>query len=375
MVDWIETAGNLLLFALVFGMSATVDINCLKEQLHNRNAILTGIFLQFVVLPLLGFLVVNILDLDSAIGITLLVLTSSPGGSYSNWWCSMFNADLALSVTMTAISTLLSTIFLPVNLLIYARYSYEADVIMALDWTSLFVALAIVIGAIGLGLFCSAKIHSHKFNLMANHLGNWAGIALIIFSATMTNTGGEDTKIWERDWKFYVGTTLPCLLGLIIANLVTSTIRLKKPERVTASVECCYQNVGIATSVALTMFEGDELSEAMGVPFFYGVVEAVILGIYCIGAWKLGWTKAPKNASIWKILTTSYEVIYAEVKELDEIEIKVSDSDDAMEDELSEDGNVLTTYFYMGSKDKDKPKEPSGLVTESTEAILKDDEP
>jgi predicted Na+-dependent transporter len=166
----------------------------------------------------------------------------------------MFNADLALSVTMTAISTLLSTIFLPVNLLIYARYSYEADVIMALDWTSLFVALAIVIGAIGLGLFCSAKIHSHKFNLMANHvrntdvqcivglsfshflnynqLGNWAGIALIIFSATMTNTGGEDTKIWERDWKFYVGTTLPCLLGLIIANLVTSTIRLKKPERV-----------------------------------------------------------------------------------------------------------------------------------------------
>lgn len=140
-------------------------------------------------------------------------------------------------------------------------------------------------------------------------------------------------------------------------------------------MECCYQNVGIATSVALTMFEGDELSEAMGVPFFYGVVEVVILSIYCIGAWKLGWTKAPKNAPIWKILTTSYEVIYAEVKELDEIEIKVSDSDDAMEDELSEDGNVLTTYFYMGSKDKDKPKEPSGLVIESTEAILKDNEP
>ena len=85
MVDWIEVAGNVLLFALVFGMSATVDIRCLKEQLHNRNAILIGIFLQFVVLPLLGFLVVNMLDLDSAIGITLLVLTSSPGGSYSNW--------------------------------------------------------------------------------------------------------------------------------------------------------------------------------------------------------------------------------------------------------------------------------------------------
>lgn len=86
MVDWIEVAGNGLLFALVFGMSATVDIKCLKEQLHNRNAIATGIFLQFVVLPLLGFLVVIILDPDHEVGITLLVVTSSPGGSYSNWY-------------------------------------------------------------------------------------------------------------------------------------------------------------------------------------------------------------------------------------------------------------------------------------------------
>jgi predicted Na+-dependent transporter len=127
----------------------------------------------------------------------------------------MFNADLALSVTMTVVSTVLSTVFLPMNLMIYARYSYDADVVSSLDWASLFIALAIVIGAIALGILCSAKVHSHKFNMMANNLGNAAGVALVIFSATMTNMGGEDTKIWERDWKLYVGTMLPCLLGLV----------------------------------------------------------------------------------------------------------------------------------------------------------------
>jgi len=80
----------------------------------------------------------------------------------------MFNADLALSVTMTAISTLLSTIMLPANLLLYSRYSYDEDIIAKLDWMSLFVALVVVIGAITLGLFCSAKIHSHRFNVFAN---------------------------------------------------------------------------------------------------------------------------------------------------------------------------------------------------------------
>lgn len=87
----IDVAGNILLFCLVFGMSATVDIGALQEQLKNRKAILLGLAMQFGVLPFLGFLVVKFLNLGHATSITLLVVTTSPGGSYSNWWVSMFN--------------------------------------------------------------------------------------------------------------------------------------------------------------------------------------------------------------------------------------------------------------------------------------------
>lgn len=80
----------------------------------------------------------------------------------------MFNADLALSVTMTAISTLLSVIMLPVNLIIYATGSYSSAVVKSLDWSALFLSLVVVIGGISSGLICSAKVQSHKFNLMAN---------------------------------------------------------------------------------------------------------------------------------------------------------------------------------------------------------------
>ena len=66
-------------------MSATVDINSMKNQIKNWRAILTGVFLQFAILPALGFLVVKVMDLEQSVGITLLVVTSSPGGSYSNW--------------------------------------------------------------------------------------------------------------------------------------------------------------------------------------------------------------------------------------------------------------------------------------------------
>ena len=80
-----ELTGNILLFALVFGMSATVDTSAMQQQVRNKNAILLGTFCQFILLPLLGYFVVILLNLDAALGITLLVVTSSPGGSYSNW--------------------------------------------------------------------------------------------------------------------------------------------------------------------------------------------------------------------------------------------------------------------------------------------------
>lgn len=187
----------------------------------------------------------------------------------------------------------------------------------------------------------------------------------------MSNTGGADSKLWNREWKFYVGVALPCILGLLISNIITSTLQLKKPERVTVSIECCYQNVGIATSVALTMFNGDDLAEAMGVPLYYGLLEAVILGAYCIWAWKANWTKAPPNAPFHHIISMSYEVLVAEKQELQAIEVSITTC--ASTDEtVSDDGNtIFATYFQLDHKIR---KEPSGLKDAFSEQKNRGDE-
>jgi hypothetical protein len=75
----------------------------------------------------------------------------------------------------------------------------------------------------------------------------------------------------DRDSSFYFGVAGPCLVGLVLANIVTTVLRLQRPERVAVSIECCYQNVGIATSVALSMVRStvrrmDPLNDAIS-PF------------------------------------------------------------------------------------------------------------
>ncbi|CAB9501753.1 Ileal sodium/bile acid cotransporter [Seminavis robusta] len=307
---------NVLLFFLIFGLSATVDIRNLRRQLNNKFAIGTGVAMQFVIMPFLGFLVVLSLQnygLTQAMGITLLVVTSSPGGSYSNWFCSTFNADLALSVTMTSISSLLSAGLLPANLLLYTYLAYASNdgIVQSLDFKAIFITLAVVMAAIFSGLAAGYRYDTQSFHVNANRLGSVSGILLIVVSFFLSNdsSGNEKTSLWTHDWQFYLGVAAPCVIGIVIANIVARLcFRLSPPEVVTLSIECAYQNISIATSVAVTMFTGKERAQAVAVPLFYGIVEAVAIGFYCLWAWKMGWTKAPANENFCVIVSKTYEV-------------------------------------------------------------------
>jgi predicted Na+-dependent transporter len=324
---FVELLSAVLLFSLVFGMSATVEISHMQKQMHNSTALLIGAGLQFVILPFVGFLTVKIFALPAEVGITLLVITSSPGGSYSNWWCSMFNADLALSVTMTALSTLLSTIMLPANLVIYTRWTYSAAVVKSLDWMALFVSLAVVIGGIASGLAASHWANTTgnavAMHRRANRMGNLSGLALILLSVTFSSTG-QTGAIWDQDATFYVACAFPPVIGLILAVSLATYYQLDKPERVAVSVEACYQNTGLATLVALTMFQTEtELATAIGVPLYYGMVEAAVICTFCLICWKSGWTKAPANENLCTVIATSYEVECMQDKEQESTAIEV----------------------------------------------------
>lgn len=365
-------------------MSATVELNQLRKQIRNRKALGIGLILQFVILPFCGFIVVKILKLPATMGITLMVVTSSPGGSYSNWWCSLFNAELALSVTMTALSTLLSCVMLPANLVLYTHWTYSEAVVQSLDWFALFVELTVVIGGICFGLFASARAKKHGnealFHRRANLCGNVAGIALITLSVSLNATGSEtQASLWDQSAVFYIGVALPAILGLAIATAMATKADLEKPERVAVAVEACYQNTGIATSVAISMFSGDDedLATAIGVPLYYGIVEAVMLGVYCTVCWKRGWTKAAANENFFAMLWNSYEVEEQEAQQPDyAIEVVLGDRNDkdATLDlvlEQSEDGAVYVGANNGSTSTKkqtsQKPRSTGGELTDGSE--------
>ena len=292
---------NVFLFFLIFGLSATCDSRHLKKQLTNKFAIGTGITMQYVFMPVLGCIGVSIFShfgLTQAMGIALLVVTASPGGSYSNWWCSTFNADLPLSVAMTTISSLLSVVLLPLNLFFYSWLAYgvfatnttgtdASSIVKSLDFKSLFQSLAVVLSAIISGLLAGYKFDTTTFHTRANKLGSICGICLIIVSIVVVS--GPKSDLGSLPWSFYVATIIPCLGGLFLAHCFSKLAKLSPPEVMSIAIECCCQNTGIATSVAITMFDNPtERAQAVAVPLFYGIVSAVSILFFCIFNWKMG---------------------------------------------------------------------------------------
>ena len=234
---------NVLLFFLVMGMASTVDIRDMKNQLRNVKAVSIGLFCQFILLPFLGWAVIMMFALPPTIGVTLLIVVSSPGGSYSNWWCSIFNADLALSVSMTTASTVLSIGFLPLNLLMYSYASYGRtetmsgeSVLSSINFAAIFISLGIVIAAIGTGIFCSWKFDTPRWHRVAYLGGNISGISLILFSTVLSFVGGSDgetptpTDVSTNDnHTRYIAIALPCLFGLAIATVLATLLKLPRP--------------------------------------------------------------------------------------------------------------------------------------------------
>ena len=261
---------QVFLFVMTLGLSASVPVQHLRQRLSNTHAICCGVTLQYTIMPVAGFVTVVLLNhlsdqFTPAMGITLLVLTCSPGGSYSTWWCSQFNADLPLSVSMTTVSSILGVLVLPFHLYVTTTLAYHtsstSSVLELIDFGTLLQSLAIVITAIVLGLLAGYLWGSAtpRFYDRANLLGNVSGIGLVLLGILMTtnttslgNDKGDSlivpessaNQLWQQPWVLYVGVALPFFIGLLVPNFIAQLpcLRLSKPETVAIAIECCYQN-------------------------------------------------------------------------------------------------------------------------------------
>eukprot|EP00928_Gymnodinium_smaydae_P022125 TRINITY_DN1867_c0_g1_i1.p1 TRINITY_DN1867_c0_g1~~TRINITY_DN1867_c0_g1_i1.p1 ORF type:complete len:362 (-),score=15.03 TRINITY_DN1867_c0_g1_i1:226-1194(-) len=282
-------------------MAASVDVGALRKCFQSRVPIAIGLACQYVLLPLIALTVVVAFQLDPVYGVILLSVCASPGGAYSNWWCSIFNADLALSVAMTTCSTLVALAMTPLNTFLLAYLAYGR--LPTLNVPMFIMSCGVAGAAILSGIACS--YWRPQWRSIANLIGNLAGITLIAFGAIVSS---RRDPIWNREPVFYIAVALPCVLGMCLSFVLTLPAkRVTWPEAVSITVEVCYQNTGLALSIALATFRGADVGRAAGVPIYYGVCQIVCLPVFLVIAWKAGLTYAPRSTNVLKVVLGNFQ--------------------------------------------------------------------
>ena len=104
---------NLLLGVILFAMVTTLEMDNFIHVFKSPKEILLGISAQYLIMPVLAFIIANIFSLESALTVGLILVGTVPGGTASDVITFLAKGDLALSVSLTAISTVISPILTP----------------------------------------------------------------------------------------------------------------------------------------------------------------------------------------------------------------------------------------------------------------------
>ncbi len=121
----------LALFIIMMGMGLSLTIDDFKRVLKFPLAVFVGFLNQIILLPIIGFLLIKVLQIDVTIAIGAMILAACPGGPTSNLLTYLAKGDAALSVTLTAINSILTIITIP--LIVNFALKYFATEAMAID--------------------------------------------------------------------------------------------------------------------------------------------------------------------------------------------------------------------------------------------------
>lgn len=176
----------------MFGMGLTLTIPDFQEIARRPLPILIRVVAQFVIMPLAAIAVAKLLGLNPALAVGLLMLGSVPGGTSSNVITFLAKGDVALSVAMTSVSTLVSPIVTPMLMLVLAGTETEVDA-SAMVMSSAQTVLLPVIGGLVLRYLLDRWI-----NLIAPALP-W--ISILGIGGVVFPTVAKTVPNWRRsDW-------------------------------------------------------------------------------------------------------------------------------------------------------------------------------
>jgi len=234
-----------LLQIIMFGMGTELSYKDFTSVLRMPKGLIVGIICHYTIMPLVGFALAHLFNFPPEIAAGIILIGCCPSGLASNVMCYLARANLALSVSVTTVSTLLAPFLTP---LLMKLLGGEFVAISFLDM--MWEITKIVIFPVIAGLIFNHFLHG-KFKWLdkAMPLLSMAGIALILVVIT---AAGRDSLL-EVGALLLLSTLIHNLAGFFLGYWSSRLLGFSESDSRTISIEVGMQNGGLASGIALTM--------------------------------------------------------------------------------------------------------------------------
>ncbi len=235
-----------LLGIVMFSMGMTLVPADFKRVFKQPALIFMGVSLQYIAMPLIAWLLSEILSLPVLLATGLILVGACPGGTASNVICFLAKANVALSISLTTVSTLLAAVLTPLLTLAYVDQSIDVPVINMMKNLVLIVILPVVSGVL-LNTFYQQRLGKIKLYLP---LISVLSIIFIIGVIVAKNQG----QLFELGLLLFFAVALHNLFGLIAGYYIPKLMGYDETICKTMSIEVGMQNSGLAVVLANQYF-------------------------------------------------------------------------------------------------------------------------
>ena len=272
---WIQTSWiNPLLMIIMFGMGLTLDPKDFALVFTRPKYILLGCLAQFTFMPALAYGLSLAFALDVGMMAGVILVGTCPGGTSSNVITYLSRGDVALSVGMTSVNTLLAPFLTPAITYLLLRTTISVDVV------AMFMSIVqVVIIPIGLG-FVINKLFMKFTRALVDVLPavSVTAICMIVACVVSHNAG----RILATGWLVFAVVFLHNMLGYLCGFVLGKILGLDVAQVKALSVEVGMQNSGLATSLAGSTFPDLAMATVPGAIFsvWHNISGALLASVY-----------------------------------------------------------------------------------------------
>ena len=248
---------NIALAIIMFGIALDIKIDDFKRLINKPKILFIGLLSQFILLPFLTFILINIINPYPSFALGMMMIAACPGGNVSNFFSKMAKGNAALSVSLTAFSTLICLIMTPLNLQLWGSLYEPTNEILKSVSLNPFKLFKLVLLILGIPIVLGMLVN-HYHHEMAKKINKILRPFSILFFLLLIVIALYDNA---DVFKNYIHLVLFLVIfhniyAFAIGYITAKSFKLNKKDCKTISMETGIQNGGLGLLLIFSFFDG-----------------------------------------------------------------------------------------------------------------------